>query len=81
MRKHIEGLHKRVEKHFTDASEKSASDDLVFSNVWKGCEAELVKLTEKIGSLISQYYGDSGVSLEFTGADIESAFKKTRAGM
>ncbi|TEB38979.1 exocyst protein [Coprinellus micaceus] len=81
MRKHIEGLHKRVEKHFTDASEKSANDDLVFSNVWKGCEAELVKLTEKIGSLISQYYGDSGVSLEFTRADIESAFKKTRAGM
>ena len=81
MRKHIEGLHKRVEKHFTDASEKSANDDLVFSNVWKGCEAELVKLTEKIGSLISQYYGDSGISLEFTKADIESAFKKTRAGM
>ncbi|KAJ3511244.1 hypothetical protein NMY22_g15712 [Coprinellus aureogranulatus] len=81
MRKHIEGLYKRVEKHFADGSDKSANDDLVFSNVWKGCEVELVKLTDKISSLISRYYGDSGVSLEFTKTDIESAFKKTRTGL
>lgn len=81
MRKHIEGLYKRVEKHFTDASDKSAVDDLVLNNVWKACEAELLKFTDKITSLISKYYGDSGVALEFSKSDIESAFKKTRAGL
>ncbi|KAF6766570.1 exocyst protein [Ephemerocybe angulata] len=81
MRKHIEGLYKRVEKHFTDASDKSAVDDLVLNNVWKACEAELLKFTDKITSLISKYYGDSGVAMEFSKSDIESAFKKTRAGL
>lgn len=77
VRKNIEGLHKRVEKHFADSSD---GDDLVFNNVWKACEDELISLTERIARLISQYYGDSGVALEFSKADIESAFKKTRSG-
>ena len=81
MRKHIETLYKRVEKHFMDASDKMAIDDMVLGHVWKACEEELLKLTQRVSSLISTYYGDSGVSWEFSKADVESAFKKTKSGL
>ena len=77
IRKNIEGMHKRVEKHFADSAD---GGDAVFSHVWQACEDELLSLTDKITRLISQYYSDSGVALEFSKSDIESAFKKTRAG-
>ncbi|KAJ2932691.1 hypothetical protein H1R20_g4427, partial [Candolleomyces eurysporus] len=77
VRKNIEGLYKRVEKHFADSAD---GNDAVFNHVWQACEDELLSLTDKIIRLISQYYGDSGVALEFSKSDIESAFKKTRSG-
>lgn len=78
MRKHIEGLHKRVEKHFTEGgADKSAagSDDMV-PIIWNAFERELVGMTVRMNSLIAQNYGESGIALEFSKADIESACRK-----
>ena len=75
IRKYIDTLFKRVEKHFTETSDKTVSDDMV-PIVWKACEQELISMTGRISTLISQNYGDSGVSLEFSKADIESACRR-----
>src|ERR1700678_3068560 len=87
IRKHVDALSKRVEKHFTEASEKTTVDEVsgiaagtVLVGVWKACEKELVRLTELFSSRISQWYEDSGVSLEYTTSDIETAFRRQRQG-
>ena len=87
IRKHVDTLSKRVEKHFTDASEKTAVEEVsgiaagtVLVRVWMACEKELVRLTELFSSRISQWYGDSGISLEYTTSDIETAFRRQKLG-
>lgn len=87
IRKHLDTLSKRVEKHFTESSEKTTVEEVssiasgtVLVGVWKACEKELVRLTELFSSRISRWYGDSGISLECTTSDVESAFRKQRLG-
>lgn len=87
IRKHVDNLSKRVEKHFTESSEKTTVEEVggiaagtVLVGVWKACEKELVRLMELFSSRISQWYGDSGITLECTTSDIESAFRKQRLG-
>ncbi|KAK7059116.1 hypothetical protein VNI00_001741 [Paramarasmius palmivorus] len=87
VRKHVDSLFKRVEKHFTEASEKATTEDgggiapgTVLVGVWKGCEEELLRITELFNKRISQCYADSGVSLEYTASDVESAFRRHSIG-
>jgi hypothetical protein len=86
VRKHVDALFKRVEKHFTEASEKATSDGggiapgTVMVGVWKACEAELLRITEVFSNRISQCYGQSGISLDYTAADVEAAFRGNRVG-
>ncbi|KAF8167736.1 exocyst complex component, sec3 subunit [Crassisporium funariophilum] len=87
VRKHIEILAKRVEKHFTEASEKTTTEDVssiapgrVLVGVWKACEEELVRLTESYLSQIALWYASSGVSLEYSVSDVETAFRRQRLG-
>ncbi|KAH7334433.1 exocyst complex component Sec3-domain-containing protein [Rhizoctonia solani] len=86
MRKNIDGLYKRVEKHF-DAEEgsvpptgQSGAAAPVLAGVWNACEEELLQLTDKWIKLIGQCYPDSGVSLEYTTGDVKAAFKRHRTG-
>ncbi|KAI0830519.1 exocyst complex component Sec3-domain-containing protein [Trametes gibbosa] len=86
LRKYIDALFKRVEKHFTEASEKATTEDAsagiapgtVLVGVWKACEEELLRITELFNKRISQCYKDTGVSLEYSAADVEAGFKKHR---
>ncbi|KAI0652057.1 exocyst complex component Sec3-domain-containing protein [Trametes meyenii] len=88
VRKHIDALFKRVEKHFTEASEKATTEDVsastgiapgtVMVGVWKACEEELLRITELFNKRINQCYKDTGVSLEYSVADVETAFKRHR---
>jgi exocyst complex component 1 len=86
VRKHVEALSKRVEKHFTEASEKETTQKsgiargTVMVGVWKACETEVVKMTELFTKLISQCYGKSGVSLDYTVADVQAVFRNNRVG-
>ncbi|KAG8707103.1 hypothetical protein FRC11_007688, partial [Ceratobasidium sp. 423] len=86
MRKNIDGLYKRVEKHF-DADEGSApppgqtgAAGPVFVGVWNACEEQLLQFTDKWIKLIGQCYPDSGVSLEYTTGDVKAAFRRHRTG-
>lgn len=88
VRKHIDALFKRVEKHFTEASEKTTTEDTsggtgiapgtVMVGVWKACEEELLRITDLFAKRISQCYKDSGIALEYTPTDVEAAFRKHR---
>ncbi|KAI0375209.1 hypothetical protein BV20DRAFT_960301 [Pilatotrama ljubarskyi] len=88
VRKYIDALFKRVEKHFTEASEKATTEDAsvstgiapgtVMVGVWKACEEELLRITELFNKRISQCYKDTGVTLEYSAADVEAAFRKHR---
>ncbi|PBL01169.1 exocyst complex component sec3 subunit [Armillaria gallica] len=87
IRKYIDALFKRVEKHFTEASEKTTTEEsggiapgTVMVGVWKACEEELLRITELFSKRISQCYPDSGVSLDYSSVDVEAAFKRHRVG-
>ncbi|KAH8998826.1 exocyst complex component sec3 subunit [Lactarius hatsudake] len=86
VRKHVDALFKRVEKHFTEASEIATGESsgiapgTVMVGVWKACEEELLRITDIFAKRISQCYANSGVSLEYSAADVEAAFKRHRIG-
>ncbi|KAF9244541.1 exocyst complex component Sec3-domain-containing protein [Melanogaster broomeanus] len=87
VRKHIDVLFRRVEKHFTEAEEKATREvssgiapGTVMVGVWKACEEELQRMTESFSTKISQCYADGGLSLEYNSTDVEAAFKRHRLG-
>jgi hypothetical protein len=88
VRKHVDALFLRVGKHFADASDKTIAEEsggivagTVMVGVWKACEEEILRITEFFSKRISQCYKDSGVSLEYTSADVEGAFRRHRVGL
>ena len=48
------------------------------SLLWKACEEELLRITELFNKRLAQCYAESGVSLEYTPADVEAAFRRHR---
>jgi len=88
LQKYINALFKRVEKHFTEASDIATSEQAssstgiasgtVLVGVWKACEEELLRMTEFFNRKIAQCYANTGVALEYTQNDIEAAFKRHR---
>ncbi|KDR85366.1 hypothetical protein GALMADRAFT_234191 [Galerina marginata CBS 339.88] len=85
IKKHVDVLSKRVEKHFIEAEKSTVEEgsgaisSKVLVGVWNSCEAEFIKLTETWASRMSQVYGDS-TSLEYTTADIEATFRRQKFG-
>ncbi|KAK7468715.1 hypothetical protein VKT23_003218 [Stygiomarasmius scandens] len=86
IRKHVDSLFKRVEKHFTEASEKTTEEGrgilpgTVMVGVWKACQDELLRITELFSKRITQCYSDTGVTLEYGTGDVEAAFRRHTIG-
>ena len=81
IRRHIDALFKRVEKHYADPGEEHAGNTVnLLKSVWSACEQELVKSTERFSRLMAQCYKETGVTLEYTVQDVEAAFKRHRVG-
>ncbi|KAG6818073.1 hypothetical protein H0H87_009228 [Tephrocybe sp. NHM501043] len=87
IRKHVDTLFARVGKHFAEASEKMTSEEsggivpgTVLVGVWKACEEELLRITELFSKRITQCYSDTGVTLDYTPTDVETAFRRHRIG-
>ena len=88
LQKIVNALFKRVEKHFTEASDIATSEQAssstgiasgtVLVGVWKACEEELVQMTEFFLRKIAQCYSNTGVALEYSLNDVEAAFKRHR---
>lgn len=81
VRKHIETLFKRVNKHFGESDDVSVfAPGTVEMGVWKACEEDIRSNTERFARLISQCYADAGYGLEYTLGDVEASFKRHRMG-
>ncbi len=74
MRKGVETLRKRVEKHFGDADEAELSRALV-AKVLRQCEALYIGIRERLGRVIAEIYEDS-LELDWKREDVIAAFRR-----
>jgi exocyst complex component 1 len=85
IRRNIDALFKRVEKHFGEGDEAQgggsssgvAMPGTVLFVVWKACEDEMINISQKFFKFISTCHKDSNP--EYSIGDIEASFKKHRA--
>lgn len=78
MRKAVDALSKRVEKHFTiddDTASPQESAEMI-NAVWRACGSQLASDTEKEQGLIVKCFADTGLALDYSKADVEGAFKR-----
>lgn len=78
LRKAVEPLAKRVEKHFAAGDGMPTKDAAeVQANVWRACGDEAARCATTWKALLERCYPDTqGVALEFTAADVADAFKR-----
>ena len=74
IRRGVETLRKRVEKHFGDADEPEISRALV-GKVWKECEAFYIRVGERIGRVVREVYSGS-MEGEWRQEDLVAAFRR-----
>jgi hypothetical protein len=74
LRKGIEALKKRVDKHFGDADDPTISRDLVFK-VLKECEKEYVDVCERTTRINQDVYGGE-VEVDWGVSEISAAFRR-----
>jgi exocyst complex component 1 len=74
MRRGVETLRKRVEKHFGDADEAELSRALV-AKVLRQCEAFYVGVRERLGRVITDVY-DESVELDWKREDVITVFRR-----
>ena len=84
IRKGIELLHKRVEKHFGQVPEDTdgvynarlpAIAKALTLEVWNACQKEYVGNVELCKRILVTYYGD-GIQMEFSLNDVNDAFNR-----
>ena len=75
VRRGIEALKKRVEKHFAESDDAVVTKALV-SKVLKKCEERYIDVLERIGKVNGDVYTGEAVEVEFSKGDISAAFRK-----
>ncbi|GAA6059402.1 hypothetical protein JCM10212_003634 [Sporobolomyces blumeae] len=79
LRKAVDALYKRVDKHFgADISSPSAEHLDVLKTVWSACEEELTRLVSNWKGLVQKCYPDEKVGLEVSRTDIHNFFSNAR---
>ena len=78
IRKNVDSLFKRVEKHFTDEETDAVSSAM--AGVWMACEKELLDMTDLFLDRINRCFKDTGLSLDYSKSDVEAAFKRHKVG-
>jgi hypothetical protein len=73
VKKGIEALRKRVEKHFGDTDEPVASKDLV-DKVWEQCKNFYESVEQRIERVVTDIYGGD-VLFEWPRAEVRAAFR------
>ncbi|GAA5845649.1 hypothetical protein JCM5353_001250 [Sporobolomyces roseus] len=80
LRKAIDALYKRVDKHFgADISSPAAEHTDVLRTVWKACEDELARLTTNWKGLVQKCYPDEKTGLEVSRTDIHNFFANAQS--
>lgn len=79
VRRGIDTLRKRIEKHFGEADEEQLSRGLV-SLVCKECERSYENVLSRTETLVKEVYspseGEKDVVIEFSRADIQAGFRR-----
>ncbi|KAM3415392.1 hypothetical protein BST61_g8918 [Cercospora zeina] len=79
VRRGIDTLRKRIEKHFGEADEEQLSRGLV-TFVCKECEGKYERVLERLEGLVEDVYpraeGEKDVVVDFTKADIQAGFRR-----
>lgn len=74
IRKGIEALKKRVDKHFGDADDPSISRDLVFK-VLKECERKYIGVSERVQRINQDVY-QGEVEVDWGTQEVQGAFRR-----
>jgi hypothetical protein len=74
LRKGIEALKKRVDKHFGDADDPSISRDLVFK-VLKECEKKYNSVSDRITTINQDVYAGE-VEIDWSNKEVDAAFRR-----
>lgn len=79
IRKGIDSLRKRIEKHFGEGDEEVLSRNLV-RLVCKECERAYEKILERAERIVTEVYptteGEKEVEIEFSRGDVEAGFRR-----
>lgn len=79
VRRGIDTLRKRIEKHFGEADEEAISRELV-GYVCKECERAYERVLERTEKLVHEVYapveGEKNVEVEFSKADVAGGFRR-----
>lgn len=79
MRRGIDALRKRIEKHFGDADEEQISRNLV-GFVGKECERSYERVVERLERVIETVYPSGGeekvVEVAFSREDVKAGFRR-----
>lgn len=85
MRKAVEVMARRVDKHFSDDDGSGtatythdAATAALVAAVWREITAALVEQTTRATDIMAGSYGDSGLSLEFSARDVESTCARAK---
>jgi hypothetical protein len=74
VRKGIEALKKRVDKHFGDADDPTISRDLVFK-VLKECERKYIGVSERVQRINQDVY-QGEVEVDWGTQEVQGAFRR-----
>ncbi|KAJ4371235.1 hypothetical protein N0V83_004452 [Neocucurbitaria cava] len=74
LRKGIEALKKRVDKHFGDADDPALSRDLVFK-VLKECEKKYIEVSERMVTINQDVYAGE-VEIDWGSSEVNAAFRR-----
>lgn len=76
VRKAVEMLRKRVEKHFGEGDEPEICARLV-EKVGRECEGRVLEARERLVRVLKEgYVGESGLEVEFSRGDVEAGFRR-----
>ncbi|SDA04161.1 BZ3500_MvSof-1268-A1-R1_C044g00125 [Microbotryum saponariae] len=80
VRKAVDGLYKRVDKHFGgEVTHQAAQHSEVLKTVWKACEDEMLRMSGGWRALLERCYSDDKVGLDFSATDVTEFFRKAQS--
>lgn len=85
MRKAIEAMARRVDKHFSDDDGSGTTTHThdpataaLIAKVWREVTTALTTEISRATQIISSSYGDTGLSLEYSAKDVESVCARAK---
>ncbi|KAG5362911.1 Exocyst complex component SEC3 [Yarrowia sp. B02] len=84
LRKVIDILRKRVEKHFGASQDDElatvgatpAYNDELLAKVWNALQAETISVFNRLTNIMNKYFADSSATNDITKAEIQAAFRR-----